>query len=73
MNLDAKFKRAVKRLRGGGIHAITLWRDGDFVAKLYSGEAVDEDRLEWVGDCLMMYMKDSYAPYASFDFVEEDK
>ena len=73
MNLDTKFKRAVKRLKDGEIRAITLWRDDDFVAKLCSGEAIDEDRLEWMNDCLMMYMKDSYAPYASFDCVEEDK
>ncbi len=73
MNLDNKFKRAVKRLKSGEIHAMTLWRDGDFVATIYSGEEVDEDRLEWVNDYLMMYMKDSYAPYASFDCVEEEK
>lgn len=73
IDLETKFKRAVKRLKDGKISAIELWRDGDFVAKLFSAEPIDEDHLEWRNDYLLVYMKDSYGSYASFDSVREEK
>ncbi len=72
-DLETKFKRAVKRLRDGKISAIELWRDGDFSAKLYEAKPIDEDHLEWRNDYLLMYMKDSCEPYASFDSIREEK